>query len=76
MDKVDYLWLIISKFDGWALIGAWADIGTNTVQCTTYDVLGISALISGAIFVENKFFSKSETAYFSALFHKKIIPKE
>ena len=25
------LWLIISKFDRWALIGAWAAIGTNTV---------------------------------------------
>ena len=25
------LWLIISKFDGWALIGAWIAIGTNTV---------------------------------------------
>ena len=46
------------------------------VVCTTYDVLGISALISGAIFVENNFFSKSETAYFSALFHEKIILKE
>ena len=42
----------------------------------TYDVLGILALISGAIFVENNIFSKSDTAYFSALFHEKIILKE
>ena len=33
-------------------------------------------LISGAIFVENIFFSKYQTAYFSALSHEKIIPKE
>ena len=46
------------------------------VICTTYNVLGISAVISGAIFVENIFFGKSETAYLSALFHKKIVLKE
>ena len=39
------------------------------VVCTTYDILGISAPILGAIFVENNFFSKSETAYFSAFVH-------
>ena len=38
------------------------------VVCTTYDVMGISALISGAICVENNIFSQSETVYFSALF--------
>ena len=31
MVKGTILWLIISKFDGWALIGAWAAIRTNTV---------------------------------------------
>ena len=29
MDKVDYLLHTISQFDGWALIGVWAAIGTN-----------------------------------------------
>ena len=38
-------------------------------------ILGISPLILGAIFGENKFFSKSEKTYFSALFHIKIILK-
>ena len=48
----------------------------------TYDVLGILAIISGAIFVENILFSNfflwkgaenyAIIVYFSALFHKKI----
>ena len=37
--------------------------------CTTYDILGILALILGTILNENICFSKYETAYFSALFH-------
>ena len=48
---------------------------TKKVVCTTYNVLGILALISGAIFVEIIFSSKSETAYFSARFHKNY-PKQ
>ena len=35
-------------------------------------VFGISALIADAIFVENIFYSKSESAYISAFFNKKI----
>ena len=31
MGKGGILWLIISKFDGWALIGAWGAIRMNTV---------------------------------------------
>ena len=31
MDKVDYLWLMISKFDGWVIIRAWATIEMNMV---------------------------------------------
>ena len=50
-------------------------LGWKTVPfifiCTN-DILGISALILGAIFGENNIFSVSETAYFSALFHKKL----
>ena len=48
----------------------------TTFLDTTYDLLGISTVISGAIFVENNFFSKSETAYFSSLFHTKIVLKK
>ena len=40
------------------------------VACTTYDVLGILALISGTIFIENIFVNKSKTASFSAFFLK------
>ena len=44
---------------------------------TTCGVHGILALISGANFVEDILLGKSETVYFSALFHKKkIILKE
>ena len=32
MDMVIILWLIISKFDGWVRLEAWAAIGRNTVH--------------------------------------------
>ena len=40
----------------------------KVVCTTTYDFLGILALISGALIDENICSSKSETAYFSAIF--------
>ena len=45
------------------------------VVCATcvYDVLGILAVISSTIFVENDFFNKYETAYFLHSFIKKFI---
>ena len=50
---------------------------TKKVVLTTYNVLSISAVISaGAIFCWEYFFSKSETAHFSALFHKRFVLKE
>ena len=68
--------MIFVKFKNQNVVCALEFSGTTRksyVQCTTYDILEISALIAGTIFVENIVFSKSETAYFPALFHKNIL---